>query len=286
MNTTTARQDALTDGKPSASVVAVTPDVAARWLGKNLRNRNVRASHVHNLARDMAAGRWQITGEAIKFATTGELIDGQHRLHAVIESGATVMLFVVRGLAPSAQDVMDTGSKRSSSDMLGLHGHKNSTTIAAAARLALHIGTSSDTRAVRSTFTHTEIAQWVENHPEVESAASAAMALKGYIEASPSVLTVAWMWLSKADPQACADFFNSIAQSQTQGLGDPRSALIKRLAHARRNSERLTATAQLSFIVRAWNAWRKGEQLTILRAKAASSKVADGATHVVIPRPL
>lgn len=280
MTATLHSTDLATD-KPSASVVAVNPEIATRWLGKNLRNRNVRSAHVANLARDMAAGRWQITGEAVKFATTGELIDGQHRLHAVIQSGATVMLFVVRGLAPAAQNVMDTGSKRSSSDMLGLNGHKNASTVAATARLALHLSQTDDTRAARSSFTNTEIAEWVAAHPEVESAASAASALKGHVDAAPSALAVSWMLLSESSPSDCAEFFNSVAQSATNGKGDPRAALISRLSNARRNGERLTQPAQVALIVRSWNAWRKGEKLDILRIRAAAN---GGSVNVRIPR--
>jgi hypothetical protein len=283
-STLTTSGDLATD-KPSAAVVSVTPEIAARWLSKNLRNRNVRAAVVDSYARDMKAGRWQITGEAVKFATTGELIDGQHRLHAVIKAETPVMLFVVRGLTPSAQDVMDTGSKRAASDMLALNGHKNATVTAAAARLLLHLEqqAKADTRHISRTFTNTEIAACVERNPGIESAASAAMALRE-IDVSPSVLAVAWMKLSAVSAPDCADFFNSLAQNATNGHGDPRNTLLKRLLAARRNGERLTQGAQLAFIVRAWNAWRKGQELTILRAKASNSR--GGSVNVVIPKAI
>ena len=53
--------------KVTSSVTLVTPDTAERWLSKNHNNRNVKRAVVNAYARDMAAGRWQITGEAIKF---------------------------------------------------------------------------------------------------------------------------------------------------------------------------------------------------------------------------
>ena len=69
--------------KPSASLVYVTPDMAKRWLSKNTGNRPVKKAKVAQYARDMTEGRWEITGEAVKFAQSGRLIDGQNRLHAV-----------------------------------------------------------------------------------------------------------------------------------------------------------------------------------------------------------
>lgn len=278
--------DDLATDKPSASVILVTPEMAGRWLGKNHHNRNVKANVVRAYARDMVAGNWQITGEAVKFATTGELIDGQHRLHAIIAADVAVMIFVVRGLSTAAQDVMDTGSKRAASDMLHLNGHKNATIIAAAARFVLHLEqqAKADARKVSRVFTNTEISACVEAHPGLESAASAAMALSKQIDIPPSVLAVAWLRLSAVEPTDCADFFNALANNSTSGHGDPRNTLIKRLQSARRSGERLTQGAQLAFIVRAWNAWRKGEQLTILRAKVNDK--AGSSANVAIPKAI
>ncbi len=53
--------------KPSASVVMVDPETARRWLGRNTHNRRIRLRVVAAYARDMSAGNWHITGEAIKF---------------------------------------------------------------------------------------------------------------------------------------------------------------------------------------------------------------------------
>lgn len=87
------------------------------------------------------------------------------------------------------------------------------------------------------------------------------MAMHHYpaFDASPSVLAVAWMRMAKVDVEAAALFFGSIANLATEGHGDPRSALVRRLANARRNGQRLSQAALLSLIFRAWNAWRTGK---------------------------
>lgn len=122
---------------PSAQVEAITPDMAEAWLKANTRNRRLRQEVVNAYAADMAAGRWQFTGETVKFDRGGNLSDGQHRLAAIAQSGATVPMLVIRGLDPDAQHVMDTGAKRTAGDALALDGVKNTTTVAAGARLAL-----------------------------------------------------------------------------------------------------------------------------------------------------
>jgi hypothetical protein len=261
--------------RPSAQLTSVTPKLAAQWLAKNQHNRNVRTSVVNAYARDMIAGNWQVTGEALKFDTEGDLIDGQHRLQAVIKADVTVTMLVVRGIAATAQDVMDTGAKRSASDALQLHGHANSTTLAAAARLALMLDLDSranaDTRNRRSnsSFTNSEVKAYVDRHPELHDGASKAAAFKKSIDLNPSVMAVAWTRLAAADPERAETFFDSIANNSTGGAGDPRSTLIKRLASARRNGERLSQGTQLALVIRAWNAWCRGERVTNLRIAAS-----------------
>jgi len=61
-------------------IVSVTPDQASAWLATNAtNNRKISTTIVNQYARDMIAGRWEITGEAIKFDTTGRLIDAALR---------------------------------------------------------------------------------------------------------------------------------------------------------------------------------------------------------------
>lgn len=270
--------------KPSASLVNITPKMAGDWLSKNDHNRNVRSAVVSAYARDMEAGNWQVTGEAIKFNCDGSLLDGQHRLLAIIRSGQTVPILVVKGLPRTAQDVMDTGAKRAAADMLKLNGYINSTVLASAARLLLVLRetTSSSTGNAYRTFTNTEIAEFVKENPELQDAANAASSLYKHIDLTPSVLAVVWHWLNKANPEACAEFFGTIAENATSGAGDPRNTLIRRLGTARRNGEHLTQATQLSFVVRAWNAWRAGDKLSILKDRASDGK--GGSTAVSIPK--
>src|SRR5690606_39031073 len=140
-------------------------------------------------------GAWQITGEAIKFDTNGALADGQHRLSAVVESGASVDMLVVRGVAPEAQTVMDSGAKRTASDALTLVGQKHPAVLAAAARFALRepgAGYVAADDAVRNP-TNTEIADFIAQNPELHQAAEIAQHYYPSFDAPPSVLAVCWM---------------------------------------------------------------------------------------------
>lgn len=82
-------------------VERITPEIAKEYMKHNTKNPRQRVSRsvVKAYADDMKNGRWQLNGEAIVFDEDGYLKNGQHRLLAVIMSGATVEMAVVRGIS-------------------------------------------------------------------------------------------------------------------------------------------------------------------------------------------
>lgn len=103
----------------------VGPDQASKWLEVNISNRTVRPSRVKQYAEAMSHGQWLYTADPIRFDEDGRLIDGQHRLMAVVRSEATIEMQVVRGLSREAQDAVDTGAARTASDALKVRGFKH-----------------------------------------------------------------------------------------------------------------------------------------------------------------
>ena len=101
-------------------VVKVTPELATKWLEGNTHNRPVRDTRVHQYAQDMRAGRWRLTHQGIAFASDGSLIDGQHRLWAIIEAQVPVEVSVSRGMDPESQQYIDEGLPRTVVDVLRL----------------------------------------------------------------------------------------------------------------------------------------------------------------------
>jgi hypothetical protein len=114
----------------------IGPAEAAAYLKKNVSNRTVRKGTVAAYARDMKLGNWIPTHQGIAFNDRKELIDGQHRLHAISESGVTVRMLVTRGIpaetgAMRTMDVVDRGAVRSVADQLELqHGFRNAKQVA------------------------------------------------------------------------------------------------------------------------------------------------------------
>lgn len=105
--------------KQTTAIETITPRIANSYLEFNNNNRPLRKTHIRSLAFDMMNGDWQVTHQGIAFDTTGRLIDGQHRLHAIIEAGVPIQMLVTRGCSSSSFSILDRGANRSPSDILG-----------------------------------------------------------------------------------------------------------------------------------------------------------------------
>mgnify|MGYP001767036089 CR=1 FL=1 len=99
-------------------IITVTPKRAEEYLSANTINRTLRKSVVERYANDMKMGRWELTHQGIAVANDGTLLDGQHRLHAVIKAGVPVMMQVTTGLDVSAFANIDKLVARTDADSL------------------------------------------------------------------------------------------------------------------------------------------------------------------------
>ena len=119
--------------KIKTEIQTITPKLAEYMLGKNMQNRNVSQSHVEKLSSDIKSGRWIFNGDPIRF-NGNKLIDGQHRLSAVIKANKPIKSLVVYGLESKAIQTIDTGKSRSLSCTLGIDGYSNTPALASAIR--------------------------------------------------------------------------------------------------------------------------------------------------------
>lgn len=96
----------------------ITPETAEVYLAVNNNIRPLITRDVTAYANVMRRGEWQLTHQGIAFNEDGFLVDGQHRLAAIVESGVTVRMIVTRGVKRA--DAMDCGRGRSLAVRTGL----------------------------------------------------------------------------------------------------------------------------------------------------------------------
>lgn len=139
--------------KPKVELRKVTPEWASEILKRHderivtgkYRQRPLNERDVAKYATDMKAGNWGVTGQGISFDEDGNLIDGQHRLAAVMRSGVTIEMVVIWDLESHVSkqvrtiDVIDIGKKRQVAQQLRIDGFEYYAEIGAAARCLLFL---------------------------------------------------------------------------------------------------------------------------------------------------
>lgn len=103
----------------------VTPAKAAEWLKRNTRNRQLSPGKVRRFVRDLLAGNWATTHQSIGIAPSF-VVDGQHRLTAIRDSGVSVemnvTMYATDDEANKAVMAVDITDKRTPGDMLEIAG--------------------------------------------------------------------------------------------------------------------------------------------------------------------
>lgn len=98
----------------------VTPKLASEILEKNTSNREVRKNKVDLYCEKIENGEWILTHQGIGIAEDGTLIDGQHRLMAIVKANISVEMLVSRNVSKETYTKIDDGIIRSLGDKLNI----------------------------------------------------------------------------------------------------------------------------------------------------------------------
>lgn len=257
----------------AGEVTLITPAIAETMLGHNTHNRPTRMPTVSAYAQDMAAGDWRWTGDPVRFAEDGTLLDGQHRLLAIVESGETIPLLILRGLANEAQEDMDRGVPRKYADVLSLRGEVNAHGLAALVR-KVHAWNAGQrtSRAYGVKATSAQLTRTLDARPELRDITRASGTVASTWDVPQSLIGLAW-WLFSTIDQEDADFFmHRCADGQNLAAGDPIYELRKIVAASRDHRGERSQRYLLAIIIKAWNAYRQGKKVGQLKFRAGGAK--------------
>jgi hypothetical protein len=107
-------------GDMQIELMTVTPEMARDWLHDNTKNRQLRETRVGFLVSAIQRGEWKLTHQPVAFDKQGVLLDGQHRLNAIVRAGIPVQMLVAKNADRASFDVIDIGDRRSLADITGL----------------------------------------------------------------------------------------------------------------------------------------------------------------------
>lgn len=244
----------------SARLVDLTPALAKKILEeKNVRNRPIRDSHVDTLVQAMTEGSWRLNGDTISIGKT-TLIDGQHRLWAVVMSGVTVPALIVEGLDDDVFDTKDVGRRRTAADTLAVRGEKNTARMAATLVLIEKYMTGRVSSSMH--FANTEVAAMVDKYPGVRDSIRHEFSSKGLLPAS--LADACYYLFSQVDRELADDFFKRLHSGIDLHEGDPVYALRERLLHNSLSKAKFSKPYLFAICIKAWNAARTGSKIRVL----------------------
>lgn len=256
-----------------AEMTKMTPAMAQGILDRNdrndQRNRSLRPDYVRQLAAAMKRGEWMINGEPVQIAKDETLLNGQHRLTAVVESGVTVPMLVVRGLPVSSRKTMDVGTRRTLSDVLALHNEIDTTNLAAVLGLLYRYRTGARLDySARTAPTITQALELLEKEGGVRQSLVDARRVFRETHMRLSVAGVLLYLFEEADPGAGQSFYDALCDPREEKQGSPVRRLRSYLDRVNADRKyRLTTLVLSAMTIKAFNAWREGRTVEVLAYK-------------------
>ena len=250
----------------------VTPGMAQEWLSGNTANRSISPDRVKAYARDMTSGFWVYNGETIKRTADGVIIDGQHRLEAIVLSGVAVEVEVIEDLLLDVQATIDMGRGRSVSDTLGLKGEQYTRNLAAVSKRIWQWEQGNVRFGNNPAPTPSEIQATLIKYPSLRrSAEMGARMTAAFKPSKASVMGTVHHLFNQVDKDDAAAFFAYFETGAEMPLGHPVLALRNRYTQDRANLRATPFHVGVGCSIRCWNAMRKGESMSIVKMTADSA---------------
>lgn len=239
------------------NVMDVTPSQAKSWLKMNTLNRPVRKFYVNALAEAMKRGEFVPNHQAIAL-NGAKLIDGQHRLMAVIASGLpSVKMSVITDADSSTFETIDIGAKRTHADIFREDRHVMNP-ISYVARLVYmgHV-TPAMTRPIYDKI-HRQMREIVNSIPRTTRGFTASAVRVGALAAI----------LNGEDKTYVLSLYKAMAEFDTKNLPPIAAAFVKQIMIGKTTA---TGNVVADLLVRAYTVFQKeNAENTRLSVKDAS----------------
>lgn len=241
-------------------LVDVSAALATRWLETMAANRKLNDAHVERLAEDMRRGDWRQTFDPVRFNKKGELVDGQHRLSAIVASGKTVPLYVARNLDARAMAVIDTGRARSAADVLQINGVKNARKLAAAAK-AMHYFDLGKLASSGPAVSFAQLQRTIKAHPFLGDAVE--QVVQNSVIQPHAQLAMVYCLAHEKHARKAEEWIAAVQEGENIGRGNPAFELRKRLLGMRGGvgaTTQIRGPAVAAMIINAWNLYLAGRK--------------------------
>lgn len=266
----------LKPAKLSAKFETITPKLAAQLLKKNDINRKIRERKVNRLVQTIRSGQWKVNGESICIAEDGTLLNGQHRLTAVVASKTPIVTLVARGLGKDVMPTIDIGNPRSAADHLRMASYTgNVGALAAAVKICLSFtagqyGDKKMSMSPQEMFTFLKDNRRILKSQELFEDNAALNAIL-----PPSAVIATHYMFSRIDMDKANTFFHLLETGENLGKTSPILKLRGELLILRNESKRgeIRRRAFLHFLCTAFDAYLNDRRVDMLPEPRGDVKV-------------
>ena len=245
--------------------ILVTPKMAKELLDLNICNRNLKDRTIDTYVTSMKNGLWvKDTYEPIKISESNVLLDGQHRLMAIVKSNCSVYLQIATGLKDDIFKVIDTGSKRNTGDIFTIENIPNANNLPAMisgyCRFKKNIYGKGFTPLSNSTIL--DLYYERENFYQETIKKSCSWYKQISRALSPAMIGSFYCLFYDKCPEMADSFMSKLC-----GGGDFKAINLLRtnLVNDKMNNKKLTLENKNILIIKTWNYYRKNENIKILK---------------------
>lgn len=256
--------DVSQDYNVDVKLVEVTPELADEWLSHNTKNRRVSEKYVRQYAKEMDRGNWEISPDCLAFDEEGDLINGQHRLRAVMESGVTELFLVAWGLPEDVFKFADQGRRRTAGQALRIEGYEYPSRLASLGKMVYNyeIGRLGSRHRVPTTENVRVVHLYDDSMlNSIRTCHKPSTRSTGLWR--PSTIHFVHFVMKHRDDELAHEFVRGVGTSiGLEDENDPRYMLRTRLENeARRGNDRLGRRLEIALSIKACNAFFEGEEL-------------------------
>ena len=238
----------------SAELMRVTPEMARDLLKHALPNRPVSKARVRALIDDLRMGRWQTNGESIILDASLRLLDGQHRLMAVAESGMAITALVVVGVPPAAMPSIDQGRSKGGADVLHMAQLPQAQQLASAARWLWRYQ-HERMRQTTVLLRDYELPQFIARHPGLQASLEWGRSVRELVP--QGCASMLYYEMAQHDAATARQVFHGLSTGQNLSAADPLWHVRERLRKDTRPLHHAVIVERAAAIVQAWGCVRK-----------------------------
>lgn len=247
-------------------------------------NRPQVSGQIRSIAQDIINGKWLFNHQGIAFNVEGKLIDGQHRLEAIIaadgiQPGILVPLMITWALPIASNEKIDINARRMPGTFLAMDGAMASNRLATALQwIKLYESCNFDEPLSVSHWTRrfdvATLRALRRAHPiagDEGVSIGGKFQSKGLLTASAAAAGYTII-RERYSPELVADFIDGVLTGANLGEGDARLALRNWAINRKERGQKAVAYVHLAYFLKAFRFYRTGEPTQTLTFKPAVEK--------------